>query len=44
MPLSAQLATDGRAVSCLRVNDGDPNEVAVDLTTIPWSGDRRAVG
>jgi peptide/nickel transport system ATP-binding protein len=43
-PPSARLSTDGRAVSCLRVNDGDPNEIAVDLTNIPWSGDRRAVG
>ncbi|MCU1466109.1 MAG: peptide transporter ATP-binding protein [Actinomycetia bacterium] len=41
--------TDGRTVSCLRVNDGDSKEIAIDLTAVRHSDNntpesRRAVG
>jgi hypothetical protein len=31
-------------VSCLRVHDGDSNEIAIDLTAIREPENRRAVG
>ncbi|MDQ1434251.1 MAG: peptide/nickel transport system ATP-binding protein, partial [Actinomycetota bacterium] len=47
-PRAARL-TDGRTVSCLRVNEGDSNEIAIDLTAVRHSDNnrpesRRAVG
>jgi peptide/nickel transport system ATP-binding protein len=47
-PRPARL-TDGRTVSCLRVNEGDSNEIAIDLTAVRHSDNnrpesRRAVG
>jgi peptide/nickel transport system ATP-binding protein len=41
LPAAVRLAGDGRAVSCLRVHDGDSNEIAIDLTALRQSDDRR---
>lgn len=44
VPSAVRLGGDGRTISCLRVHDGDSNEIAVDLTAIPQPESRRAVG
>jgi peptide/nickel transport system ATP-binding protein len=42
-PRPARL-TDGRTVSCLRVNEGDSNEIAIDLTAVRHADDNRPEG
>ncbi len=44
VPVPVRLGGDGRTISCLRVHDGDSNEIAIDLTALPDREDRRAVG
>ena len=44
LPAVARLGGDGRTISCLRVHDGDSNEIAIDLTALPEPANRRAVG
>ncbi len=44
VPVPVRLGGDGRTISCLRVHDGDSNEIAIDLTALPQTEIRRAVG
>ena len=44
VPTAVRLASDGRSISCLRVHDGDSNELAIDLTAAPQHENRWAVG
>ena len=43
LPPAVHLASDGRAVACLRLHEGDSNEIAIDVTTASERADRRAV-
>jgi peptide/nickel transport system ATP-binding protein len=44
LPVSVRLGSAGRTVSCLRVHDGDSDEIAIDLTAVRMPENRRAVG
>ena len=39
LPHRSALGGDGRTISCLRVHDGDSNEIAIDLTALPRARD-----
>jgi peptide/nickel transport system ATP-binding protein len=43
VPMPVTLGGDGRTISCLRVHDGDSNEIAIDLTATRADENRRAV-